>query len=147
MTHPKQFEREASTLRICCELIAQHGAMTVVDVCALSNLREAGIRHALKRGIDTGYLVEGTKKQMSVAKGNARKTYVRTKKRLPGVTEAAPEPVIVRSEFAPFRHWQDTALFGPASRIWSNTGHVEARVYTQSMSVTDDELEAVCQTA
>lgn len=107
-----QIEREASTLRICCELIRKHPLMTVVDLTIVGNLKSAAVRHALARGIADGYLVEGTKKKASAGKGNARKTYVRTKKRLPGVIEPAPEPVVAGSEFAPRRHWMDAALFG-----------------------------------
>lgn len=85
-----QLEREASSLRICCELVGRIGAMSVVEVCAMSNgITEATVRKALARGIELGYLRHGEKKKVSAGKGNARKTYVRTRKQLPGVIEPA----------------------------------------------------------
>lgn len=103
-------EIETSTLRICCELIRKHRSLGIVDLVAYSNLPDGRIRKALTRGVSLGYLAEGPKPER-VGKGNRSKTWIRTRKRLPGVIVLdEPEPII--DTLKPHRDWAVEALFG-----------------------------------
>lgn len=134
-------EIKLRTLRTCCELIEQHGALSVGDLMAMGNLRDSLTRNTVAYGVKLGYLIEGPK-PARLGKGNRLKTYLRTKKRFPKEITVVKETTNGRSEFTPFRHWQDEAFFGPAPRIWSSAGKVSARIIRQEMSVTD-EVEIV----
>ncbi|MEI5996789.1 hypothetical protein H3V53_06120 [Paraburkholderia bengalensis] len=100
------------TMRICCELAKTYGALTIVDFMQYGRLGEAAVRHAVADCIKAGYMREGKKKQVSVGRGNSRKTFERTRKALPPGDVKLPEIVPAASEFVVHRHWQDVALYG-----------------------------------
>lgn len=103
-----------TSVRICCELIAQRGSANVYDLAALCTLSESCIRYSLARGVELGYLVEGKKQQGE--SGNHRKTYRRTKKAFPARAvddDDEPRAVVDWAVFTPRRDWAVVALFGP----------------------------------
>lgn len=133
-------ELKLRTLQTFCELIAQHGALSIGDLMMMADLHDSLTRNSVAYGVKLGYLVEGPKPERT-GKGNRLKTY-RLAKDAPKVAAVEKPTVLIRSGFSPFRHPQDEAFFGPAPRIYSSKGQPEARVYKQEMSVTDDEMEA-----
>lgn len=138
MARPTGIETEASTLRTCCELIAKHGKLGIVDLASLTSIREPTIRAAVRRALELGYLREDPK-QDGIGKGNRKKSFLRTRKKLPGIISEPPAPK-PRGP-GPFRHPFDEWLFGPAPTIESSAARTESRVFVQPMTVTDDEVE------
>jgi hypothetical protein len=128
--NPSPAERETSTLHTVCQLAAKHGPLTIVDLCALTDLGSTMLRAAANRGVELGYLRHGPK---SRGKTNRRKTYARTRKRIAGAVEM---PVAVPvSEFAPHRHPHDVWFFGDAPAV--RASDIEGRVFRQPMNFDD----------
>jgi hypothetical protein len=144
------YDRERSTLRECVALLRKLGcALTVDEIAAKIKFSVQACRNALNVAIKDGYICHGDEKRKCCdGGGNLKLTY-----RWSGVPIPPPRPVTEHTKktrarsarqraeleaskatnFQPWRHPQDEWLFGPAPRVWSNGGKVEARVYRQPM--------------
>lgn len=138
---PKQStDHISSTLRTCCDLIEKRKQLGIVDLLALTGIKDGCMRKAVTRGVELGYLAEGPKTRGAVK--NRRKSWVRTEKRFPRQVKKVEEPPVTVNWSGPFRHWMDEALFGPAPRAGGSTGQSTVRVIQQQMDVMD-EVEAI----
>lgn len=146
--------REKPTMKLVIELIALSGPADVGFLLTKLSMSESVIYKACKQGVREGYLRERLIKTAGIC-GRRRIAYVRTKKKYgdPVFTEKAlirkqrlqreKEKVKAPSRSAsPFRHWQDELLFGPYAKPFKPQ-FVLGRIFRQSMSIADDELEAV----
>jgi len=109
----------------------------------------AACRNALNVAIRDSYIKHGDEKRKCCdGKGNLKLTYRWSGKNVPPPkssterTRKEREKIAKRraeleaskaTNFEPWRHPQDEWLFGPAPRVWSNGGKVEARVFRQPM--------------
>lgn len=145
--------REKPSMKTVIGLIEKFGQMDMEQLGKSLPMSPTAIYKSCKNAIDEGYLQVNREKKEGVC-GRRHCVYVRTDKpysppRYSDKTLKNREYLkrqmnmdrIVSESVAPFRHWMDSALFGtcpPLDKPQIGTG----RIYRQSMSTCDDELEA-----
>jgi hypothetical protein len=133
--NPSSAEREASTLHTVCELATKHGPLTIVELTARMTISSSAIRNAVDRAMELGYLLEGEKQKFGPHKASWRKTYYRTRKRIPGVIEMPEREREAVRESGIFRHPHDVWFFGDAPAV--RASDIEGRIFRQPMNFDD----------
>lgn len=148
--------REKPSLKVLIDVIAKHGPVEMNRLLELLPISHTPIYRMCKFATEQGYLSAERIKKEGVC-GRRHLTYTRTAKRY---TPPAPAPKTLLNRMykerareaakaakaldeavKPFRHWQDSLLFGAYPKPYEPKIRI-GRVYKQSMEVTDDELEA-----
>ncbi|HEX8894436.1 MAG TPA: hypothetical protein VF783_13990 [Terriglobales bacterium] len=146
--------RENPSMRLVIDLVEKHGSMRTGEMKEHLPLSETAIYRACVSGVKEGYLAKRQYKKPSCS-GRKYHTYRRTKKPY-APRQALPKSIQNRvyreraawvvdekeaADVVPFRHWMDSALFGSYPKEFTPT-ITTGRVFRQSMTIVDDELEA-----
>jgi hypothetical protein len=147
----KKAAREKPSLKTILDAMKPGASMDVEQLKKAVPLSESAIWNACKRAIDEGYLTHGSVKRKG-CQGRKRNVYRRTDK--PYISPIPSAKALRHREYrardkewasqservVPFRHWQDSLMFGAYPMPFEPKIGV-GRIYRQSMSVNDDEEE------